>query len=194
MKIIAGLGNPGPGYAMTRHNIGFMVVNALAQQWGVSREQSRFDAIIGETRCGSEKVLLVKPLTFMNLSGKAIQPLLSWYKTAPEDFLIIYDDMALPLGTLRFRAHGSAGGHKGMSSVITRLGTQEIPRLRIGIGKDAEIDTVGWVLGRFAETEKVILEKTIKTAAEAVDYWCRQGLTAAMNNYNNVRPSSKKKE
>jgi len=182
-KIIVGLGNPGSKYQNTRHNIGFKVVEQLACRYGVDKEESRFNAIIGHVRINSNRVCLVKPLTFMNLSGKAVQPLINWYKIDLSELLIIYDDMDLELGSLRFRPGGGSGGHKGMESIITCTGKKGIPRMRIGIGRP-EGETINWVLGRFKTEEKMIMEKTINNAADAAEHWIKNGIISAMNEYN----------
>ena len=141
-KLIVGLGNPEPKYDRTRHNIGFAAIDALAQEWQTSlSEVKRFKGEIAEVRASSDrdgKIYLLKPLTYMNRSGESIQGVLSWYKLAPEDVMVVYDDMDLPLGRIRLRLSGSAGGHNGIKSTIAQLGTQKFPRLRIGIGRSEE--------------------------------------------------------
>lgn len=185
MKLIVGLGNPGPRYQNTRHNIGFMVLDELAGRWLVEKQDSRFDALIGHTRIQGQKILLVKPLTYMNLSGHAVQPLARYYRLEPENILIIYDDMDLAPGQLRLRERGSSGGHKGLKSVIERMGTQEISRLRIGIGRSGEREAVDWVLGSLAAGEdSARIAEAIKQAADAAETYVKQGIIAAMNAYN----------
>ncbi len=184
MKIIVGLGNPGPEYHNTRHNMGFMVLEELAKRYPVEKQTDRFNAIIGEIRIKGEKILLVKPLTFMNLSGRAVQPLLHWYKVALTDLMVVYDDMDLKDATLRIRAKGSAGGHNGMKSIIERLGSQEFARMRVGIGRPERHDNINWVLGRFSAEEKPIMEAAIKKAADALETWVTSGINSAMNQYN----------
>ena len=130
MKIIVGLGNPGREYKNTRHNVGYMVLEELARRFPVEKQDSKFDSIIGHIRVQGEKVLLVKPLTFMNLSGRAVQPLARWYKIELQDLMVVFDDMDLPLGVLRIRTSGGSGGHKGMNSIIGRLATTDFPRDR----------------------------------------------------------------
>ena len=183
MKVIVGLGNPGRKYSDTRHNIGFRVLEEIARRSSVEKEESRFDAIIGHIRIGGEKVLLVKPLTYMNLSGKAVQPLMRWFKLDLSDLIVIYDDMDLPPGTLRLRAQGGSGGHKGMASIIERLGSQEFARIRIGIGRP-DNEAIDWVLGKFSPTEQKLMEEVIGQAAAAVECWVKQGIERAMNEYN----------
>jgi PTH1 family peptidyl-tRNA hydrolase len=184
MKIIVGLGNPGPEYRNTRHNIGFMVLEELAARYPVEKQESKFDALIGQVRIKGEKVLLVKPLTYMNLSGQAVQPLVHWHKLELEDLLVVYDDMDLPLGTIRIRAAGGSGGHKGIKSIMERLASSELARLRLGIGRPSDRDPVDWVLGRFRPDEKATQEQVVKLAADAAEKWIAQGLTETMNTYN----------
>ncbi|HBQ26757.1 MAG TPA: aminoacyl-tRNA hydrolase [Syntrophomonas sp.] len=183
MKVIVGLGNPGRKYSDTRHNIGFRVLEEIARRSSIEKEESRFNAIIGHIRIGGEKVLLVKPLTYMNLSGKTVQPLARWFKLNLSDLIIIYDDMDLPPGALRLRAQGGSGGHKGMASIIERLGTQEFARIRIGIGRPNN-EAINWVLGRFSPSEQKLMEEVISQAVAAVECWIKQGIDQAMNEYN----------
>lgn len=183
MKVIVGLGNPGRKYSDTRHNIGFRVLEEIARRSSIEKEESRFDAIIGHIRIGGEKVFLVKPLTYMNLSGKAVQPLMRWFKLDLSDLIVIYDDMDLPPGTLRLRAQGGSGGHKGMASIIERLGSQEFARIRIGIGRP-DNEAIDWVLGKFSPAEQKLMEEVIGQAAAAVECWVKQGIERAMNEYN----------
>ncbi|NLG33075.1 MAG: aminoacyl-tRNA hydrolase [Syntrophomonadaceae bacterium] len=183
MKVIVGLGNPGRKYSDTRHNIGYRVLEEIARRSSIEKEESRFDAIIGHIRIGGEKTLLVKPLTYMNLSGKAVQPLMRWFKLDLTDLIVIYDDMDLPPGTLRLRAQGGSGGHKGMASIIERLGSQEFARIRIGIGRP-DNEAIDWVLGKFSPTEKKLMEEVIGQVAVAVECWVKQGIDRAMNEYN----------
>ncbi len=184
MKIIVGLGNPGKDYKDTRHNIGFMVLEELASRYMVEKQESRFDAIIGHVRIGTEKVLLVKPLTYMNLSGKAVQPLMHWYKLDLEDMMVVYDDMDLPMGSLRIRASGGTGGHKGIASISERLASKNFARMRIGIGRPEVGETTAWVLGKFSNDEKEQIQIVVKNAADALDKWVKKGIIEAMNAYN----------
>lgn len=183
MKMIVGLGNPGSEYAKTRHNIGFMLVDKLAENLKVAVNKSKYKALIGEAHIGQEKVLLVKPQTYMNLSGEAVGPLARWHKLNAEDIIVVYDDMDLPLGKLRIRAKGGSGGHNGMKSIISVLGTEDFPRMRIGIGKN-QANTVNHVLGKFNAEETAELEKTIEQTLLAVQTWVRQDINASMNKYN----------
>jgi PTH1 family peptidyl-tRNA hydrolase len=190
-QLIVGLGNPGPKYDRTRHNVGFEIVDVLAQRWQISlSEQKKFQGILGEgIGSGSQKVRLLKPQTYMNNSGQSIRAVVDWYKLPPESVLVIYDDMDLPVGKLRMRLSGSAGGHNGMKSTIAHLGTQAFPRLRIGIGSVREAerdrDTVSHVLGKFSPQEAPIVAEVIQLAADAVELSLRQGVEKAMSLYNN---------
>ncbi len=181
--MIVGLGNPGRKYSKTRHNIGFKVLEEFAGRYPVEKEESRFEAIIGHTRPGGQKTLLVKPLTYMNLSGQAVAALVKWYKIELADLIVVYDDMDLAPGSMRLRAEGGSGGHKGMNSIIERLGTRDFSRLRIGIGRP-DGEAIDWVLGEFSPQEMDLLNKVISRAADALESWLRNGIVAAMNEYN----------
>jgi PTH1 family peptidyl-tRNA hydrolase len=181
IRLIAGLGNPGPEYVATRHNIGFMVVDQFAAQFGSTWERSgKWEAL--STKCGP--VLLIKPLSFMNRSGYPLFAVAQFYKIAPQEILVVLDDFALSLGRLRLRALGGSGGHNGLESIIMQFGTEEIPRLRIGIGAAPREGSVEYVLNRFFEEEKSLVRSTIDRAAEAVKCAVDNGLVSAMNNFN----------
>lgn len=184
MKVIVGLGNPGKEYKDTRHNIGFMVLEELAARHPVEKQDSKFDAVIGHVRIGQEKVLLVKPLTYMNLSGRSVQPIIHWYKLDLEDLMVVHDDMDLSVGTLRIRQQGGSGGHRGLNSIIEQLGTKEFARMRVGIGRPDRADAVDWVLGHFSGQEKDEMNQVVKTTADALVKWVESGINAAMNAYN----------
>lgn len=190
-QLVVGLGNPGAKYERTRHNIGFEIVDKLAQFWQTSlSEQKKFQGQFGEASGpNGMKIRLLKPLTYMNNSGQAIRSVIDWYKLPPECVLVIYDDMDLPVGKLRMRTSGSAGGHNGMKSAIAHLGTQNFPRLRIGIGsaKDSagDKDTVSHVLGKFSPTEATVMAEIVQIAADAVELSLKQGVEKAMSLYNN---------
>ncbi len=184
IKLIAGLGNPGARYAHSRHNIGFMIADRFARAHHLDFTRRRFNAQIAEGTIEGQRVMLVKPQTFMNSSGDAVGKLFAFFKIAPHDLLVIYDDLDLPLGKMRLRASGSSGGHHGMESIIARVRTSDFPRLRIGIGRpnpDADIDHV---LGAFDESEYRVMDETLSRAVDAVDVWLRDGITKAMNQFN----------
>ena len=181
IRLVAGLGNPGPEYAATRHNIGFMVVDQLAAQFGSTWEKSaKWDVL--SAKCGA--VLLVKPLGFMNRSGYPLFAVAQFYKIEPQEILIVLDDFALPLGRLRLRAGGGSGGHNGLESIILQFGTEDIPRLRIGIGAAPLEGSVDYVLSRFFDEEKPIVRSTIDRAVEALKCAIDKGLVSAMNTFN----------
>ena len=191
-KLLVGLGNPGQKYAKTRHNIGFEVIDNLAQSWAVKMsENKRFQGSVGEARATSgERLILLKPSTYMNLSGQSVRAVVDWYKLSPSDVLVIYDDMDLPIGKLRLRLFGSAGGHNGMKSIISHLGTQTFPRLRLGISRTASADrqasqtVVGHVLGKFAPDERKVMDAAFTLAREAIEFSLGKGLERAKSLYN----------
>jgi len=186
IRLIAGLGNPGPEYAATRHNIGFMVVEQLVAQFGSTWEKlPKWDAL--SAKCGA--VLVVKPMSFMNRSGHPLFAIAQFYKIAAAEILVVLDDLALPLGRLRLRAGGGSAGHNGLESIIIQFGTEEIPRLRIGIGEAPREGAVDYVLSRFFEEEKPIVRSTIDRAAEAVKCTIDNGLISAMNTFNKAEES-----
>lgn len=191
-KFLVGLGNPGQKYERTRHNVGFEVIDRLAKSWSVQlADNKRFHGSIGETRTVSgERLILLKPTTYMNRSGQSVRAVIDWYKLVPSDVLVIYDDMDLPIGKLRLRLSGSAGGHNGMKSIISHLGTQAFPRLRLGIsraGSSVDQDkraVVGHVLGKFASDERKVMDAAVNLADEAIDFSLRKGVERAMSLYN----------
>ncbi|MGI5891144.1 MAG: aminoacyl-tRNA hydrolase [Bacillota bacterium] len=193
MKIIVGLGNPGSKYAVTRHNVGFLTLDIIADSLSaVFKEKDHaLQALVDY--CG-EKILLLKPLTFMNLSGHAVIAAVNFYKIDQEDMLIIYDDMDLEPGRIRLRRGGSAGGHNGMGSIIEQLGDNKINRLKIGIGHSPYVSGSNYVLSRFNNEEMPLLANTIKNAAEAALFWAKNGISAAMNKYNIKEGADNKKE
>lgn len=188
MRLIVGLGNPGDRYRRTRHNVGFMVADALAARAGVRKGVGAADAWIAEARLGSETVLLVKPLTFMNRSGAAVERLLAAHGCAASDLIVIVDDVALDLGTLRIRERGSHGGHNGLRSLIETLGSEEFPRVRVGIRKgELPEDLAGYVLSDFPEEDVLVVQEIVGWAADAVECLVREGVPAAMNLFNGPR-------
>jgi len=181
IRLIAGLGNPGLEHVATRHNIGFMVLDQLAAQFGSVWEKSgKWDAL--SAKCGT--VLLVKPLSFMNRSGYPLLVIAQFYKIEAQQILVVLDDFALPLGRLRLRAEGGSGGHNGLDSIIAQFGTEEIPRLRIGIGAAPREGSVDYVLSRFFDQERPIVRATINRAVEALKCAIDNGLVSAMNTFN----------
>lgn len=179
-----GLGNPGPQYERTRHNAGFLVVDHVAQQFNISVTKKEFNNLSGKGRVVDKELLLTKPQTFMNLSGQAVLSLVNFYKLDLHQILIAYDDMDLPFGTIRIKLAGSSGGHKGLASILSLLGTNQIPRLRIGIGKPENIPVVDYVLTPFNETERPLLQSVIKISAEACISFITENPEIVMNRYN----------
>ena len=185
MKLVVGLGNPGSQYEQTRHNAGFRVVDALAQKLGWKWER-RGRAVLATGTIGAEKVVLIKPLTYMNLSGEAVGELVRWYKVQPEDLLLVYDELDLPPGRLRLKTSGSAAGHNGLDSVIHHLHTNKLLRLRIGIGRPANqrVDTINYVLGVPAGDERILLATAEDQAVTVIPQILTQGLATMMNQLN----------
>lgn len=184
--MVVGLGNPGPEYKGTRHNVGFEVVDALASEWGLSWQHSKtWQALCAK----NEKVILVKPASYMNRSGEPLAAVANFYKIEPAQILVVLDDMALELGRLRLRTEGGTGGHNGLESIILQFGTEEIPRLRIGIGAAPTEGATDYVLGRFFEEEQPRVEKALVRAAEAVKCAIDKGVLSAMNLFNKIPES-----
>lgn len=183
MYIIAGLGNPGKEYTNTRHNSGYMVLEYLAEKLDVKLNKLKFNSVYGETSINGEKVMLVKPVTYMNKSGMAIGEIIRFYKIPTENLVVIYDDIDIPLGTLRIRPNGSAGTHNGMKSIISAIGS-EFPRIRIGIGRNQEMDLADYVLQEFSPSERDILAPTIERAGEAALEIIKKDVESAMQKYN----------
>ena len=185
MKLIVGLGNPGREYELTRHNIGFMAIDELAKRWNISLNEQKFKGVFGAGFVNGEKVILLKPLTYMNLSGESIRPLMDYYKIDVEDFVVMYDDLDIPVGKLRLRMKGSAGGHNGVKSTISHLGTQEFQRIRMGIkSKKNGMKVVDYVLGRFTSEEILDVNYSIEKAADACEEWLNKPFLQIMNTFN----------
>ena len=181
IRLVVGLGNPGAEYNGTRHNVGFEIVDRLAAEWGLAWQHSKsWHALWAK----GDKAILVKPTSYMNRSGDPVQAIAHFYKIEPSEILVVLDDMALELGRLRLRPDGGTGGHNGLESVIVQFGTEEIPRLRVGIGAAPREGAVDYVLGRFFEEERPIVEKTIARAADAVKWAIDNGVLSAMNLFN----------
>lgn len=185
MQLVVGLGNPGSKYAGTRHNVGFEVLNELARRVKFTGKKDKFQGEIAEIVLGQKPVMLLWPMTFMNLSGASVLAVRDFYKVANEDILVVCDDFSIPLGKLRIRTKGSSGGQKGLENIQHRLGTDEIPRLRFGIGPIPEgWDAVGFVLGKFAKEELEAVDETRAKCADAVEAWVEKGIATCMNQFN----------
>jgi peptidyl-tRNA hydrolase, PTH1 family len=186
MKLVVGLGNPGPEYRDTRHNVGFLVADELARRWRVPDAwREKFEALHIRTTVGDEGVIVAKPLTYMNLSGQAVAGLAGFYKIDPADVLVVTDDVALPLGRLRARPEGGAGGHNGLKSIIQHLGTQAFPRVRVGVGRgDDRRDLADHVLGRFEAAERDTVSAAVLRAADASERFLTEGIERVMSAFN----------
>lgn len=185
MYIIAGLGNPGSKYDKTRHNIGFRLIDELAVRNGITFSDRKHNGLVGKGIISGEKVILLKPLTYMNLSGECVGPAADYYKVEPENVIILFDDISLDVGRIRIRKKGSAGGHNGIKSIIAHLGSENFPRLKFGVGdKPKEMDLADYVLGRFSSQDEATVSEGIKRACEAVECMIGEGCDVAMNKYN----------
>lgn len=185
--MIVGLGNPGREYDKTRHNIGFEVVDDLADRHNINLNKGKFNSLYGEGRIGSEKVFLVKPTTYMNNSGEAVRALADFYKIPVENILVVFDDIDIPFATIRIKKNGSGGTHNGMKSIVNHLGSKDFPRLKFGVGsKKPGQDLANFVLSRFSKEEAVSVDRAIKLASEAIESLIREGIDAAMNKFNKL--------
>ena len=193
MYIIAGLGKPGKKYENTRHNIAFITLDYLAERHDIKINKIKHKALVGEGRISGQKVLLVKPQTYMNLSGESLREVMDYYKVDIEDMIVVYDDIDLPAGTVRIRKKGSAGTHNGMRSIVQHLG-QDFPRIRMGIGNDRRGDLVDFVLGGFSKEDREVLEPAVERAALAIESYVDEGIEKAMNKYNIKAKKNKKKD
>ena len=193
MYIIVGLGNPGKQYENTRHNMGFLAVDLLAEKYNIDVNKIKFKALVGEGRIAGQKVLLVKPQTYMNLSGEAVRQAMDFYKIDPEELIVIYDDIDIPTGTFRIRKKGSPGTHNGMRNIFQHIQTNDFPRIRVGIGSGKKENLIGYVTGGISKSEKELLEDALKKSADAAACIIEKGIDKAMNEYN-VRPNKEKKE
>lgn len=195
MKLIVGLGNPGREYESTRHNVGFMTVDRLSEKLEIPAIKAKHRALLGDKTIGGQKVMLVKPMTYMNLSGESVGEIVRFYKIAPEDVIVVYDDTSLPTGTLRVREGGSDGGHNGMKSLIQHLGTQQFPRIRIGIGeKPAGWDLADYVTSKFSEEEQPLIAQAVRSAADCAKMLLTKPIQETMNRYNKRPKKVKAKE
>ena len=188
--LVVGLGNPGLNYARTRHNVGFRAVDALAEKLGVKIDRAHFRGLTAQASAGGEKLLLLKPQTFMNDSGLSVMDAARFYKLPPERVLVLFDDISLPVGRLRIRADGSAGGHNGIKSIIQELGSQDFPRVKIGVGAkpNPEYDLAAWVLSTFSASEEKALAVSLKNAADAALSIIDNGVPETANRFNGSHP------
>lgn len=184
MKIIVGLGNPGRKYANTRHNTGFLVLDEVLKKLNISLDKEKFNAAYTVYNHNGEKIYFVKPLTFMNLSGEAVAPLMKYYGLSTEDLIVVHDDLDLPVGKIRLREKGSSGGQKGMGNIIELLGSKEIKRIRVGIGKDPQIEVVDYVLGKIPSEDKKAFKDSLDKASDAIIYALDNDFNKVMSNYN----------
>ena len=183
--LIVGLGNPGKEYSGTRHNCGFEAIDALAESLGCKIDKGKFQGLYGQTVHKGKKLFLLKPQTYMNLSGESVRELVDYYKCDPEDIIVIYDDISLDVGKLRIRAKGSAGGHNGIKNIIAHLGTQEFPRIKVGVGeKPPRMDLADYVLGHFSKEEQPIIREGADKACDAVALMIKEDIATAMNKFN----------
>lgn len=186
MFLIVGLGNPGKEYEKTRHNIGFEAIDYIANKYNIDVNRAKFKGVCGEGFIGSEKVILLKPTTYMNLSGESIREVVNFYKLSEEDIVVLYDDISLEVGRMRIREKGSAGGHNGIKSIIANLGCDVFPRIKIGVGQPKG-NLVSHVLGRFAKEEEELLESVIEASAEAIKVIMADSTKDAMNKFNGFK-------
>ncbi len=184
MKLFIGLGNPGKKYEGTRHNMGFMAIDLLSDQAQIDVDKEVFHGLMGRGKIFNQDVILFKPTTFMNLSGTAVQEVVHYFKIDLEDVIVVYDDMALAPGTIRLRKEGSSGGHKGMQNIIDCLSTEQIKRIRIGIGEPGEWDNIDFVLSKPLKEEMPLIEEAIENAVRALKEYLKSDFDRAMNNYN----------
>ena len=192
--IIVGLGNPGPKYENTRHNLGFLTLDHLAEENDISVSRIKFKSLTGAGNIAGHKVVLVKPQTYMNLSGEAVREAVSFYKIPPEHLIVIYDDLDIPTGSIRIRRFGSAGTHNGMRSVVQQLGTDRFPRIRVGIGSGRTEELISFVTGGFRREEVPLLRQAVETASRAAECIVIDGVDLAMNRYNTKKKEKKKGE
>ena len=188
MFLIVGLGNPGSQYEDTRHNIGFKVVDNIAKEYNIEINKKKFKGMCGEGFINGEKVILLKPTTYMNLSGESIREVVDFYKLSNDDVLVIYDDISLDVGRLRIREKGSAGGHNGIKSIIAHLGTDIFPRIKVGVGQP-NVDLVNYVLGKFTKEEMEVLNESIDASTKAAKEIISNDVKTAMNIYNGFKAS-----
>lgn len=194
MKLIVGLGNPTPQYDKTRHNVGFAVIDHLMNEYGIALDTAKHKGFYGKGRIAGESVILLKPMTYMNLSGESVVQVANYYKVAPQDVIVVYDDINLDVGRLRIREKGSAGGHNGIKNIIAHLGTDEFPRIRVGVGmKPPKMDLADYVLSRFSKEEEPLMEEGYEKAAKAMELMVEDKISQAMNLYNGNIPLAQRK-
>lgn len=186
MFLVVGLGNPGEKYDKTRHNAGFDVVDLCEKKYNFMINRTKFKGVYGEVQIGNEKVMFLKPQTYMNLSGESVRAIMDFYKIPVENLIVIYDDITLEIGRLRIREKGSAGGHNGIKNIIAHLGTDKFARIKVGVGEPT-YDIIDYVTGRFSPDERKVVEKAYIGASEAVEVLINQGITEAMNRYNSFK-------
>ncbi|AOR22335.1 aminoacyl-tRNA hydrolase [Clostridium taeniosporum] len=186
MFLIVGLGNPGSKYDNTRHNIGFEVIDNISREYNIDINRQKFKGVYGEGFIANNKVILLKPTTYMNLSGESIREVVNFYKISNEDIIVIYDDISLDIGRLRIREKGSAGGHNGIKSIIANLSTDIFPRIKVGVGQP-NVNLVDYVLGKFSKEEKEILKESIEVATNSVEEIIKQDVNSAMNKFNGFK-------
>ena len=192
MKLLIGLGNPGAEYARSRHNCGFSVIDCLSRRWNVPVDRARCRALVGEGRLNGERVILIKPQTYMNLSGDSVAEALRWYKVGPQDAMIFSDDVDLPLGAIRVRPFGGAGTHNGWRDILLKTGSDRFPRVRVGVGaKPPEWDLADWVLSRFSPADQKLMDAAFDRAADAAERFLTHGIEEAMNLYNRKETAGK---
>lgn len=185
MKLIVGLGNPTPKYEKTRHNVGFEVIDKLAEQYNIAVDTVKHKGMYGKGKIAGQSVILLKPMTYMNLSGESVIAVAKYFKIEPEDVIVIYDDINLDVGRLRIREKGSAGGHNGMKNIIAHLGTDAFPRIRVGVGmKPPKMDLADYVLSHFTKEEQVAMEAGYDKACQALEWMVMDDIAKAMNDYN----------
>lgn len=185
MRVVVGLGNPGRRYATTRHNVGFWVIDQLSDTWGIPVTKKKWKAEVGEGRIKDEKILLVKPQTYMNLSGESVREICDFFQLDLDQLVVVYDDLDLPVGKIRLRLKGSSGGHNGMKSIIAHLQTERIKRIKIGIGRPEKDSPVSdYVLSPFQQDELILIQEAVKQSAQAIEDWLQVDFQYAMNQYN----------
>ena len=189
MFLVVGLGNPGSQYEDTRHNIGFKVIDNIAKEYNIEINRQKFKGVCGEGFINGEKVILLKPTTYMNLSGESVREVVDFYKLTNEDILVIYDDISLDVGRLRIREKGSAGGHNGIKSIIAHLGTDVFPRIKVGVGQP-NVDLVNYVLGKFSKEEMAVLSESIEASTKATSEIIKNDVKEAMNQFNGFKANT----